>query len=107
MIEFLQALQIFEKEVFNYRRTINKNHNNYSPCLGCLVGYIIRKTIGERAIGSAEQKAKNLILDAEHKSETIKKEITIEGKKKPTGSEAKPSARYANEDPSYRKQKDG
>jgi ribonuclease Y len=47
---------------------------------GCLVGYIIRKTIGERAIGSAEQKAKNLILDAEHKSETIKKEITIEAK---------------------------
>jgi len=48
--------------------------------LGLLIGYIIRKTIGEKAIGSAEQKAKNLILDAENKSETIKKEITIEAK---------------------------
>ncbi|WP_027398128.1 ribonuclease Y [Anaerovorax odorimutans] len=47
---------------------------------GLLVGYIFRKTVGERAIGSAEQKARNLILDAENKSETIKKEITIEAK---------------------------
>jgi len=48
--------------------------------LGLLVGYILRKTVGEKAIGSAEQKARNLILDAENKSETIKKEITIEAK---------------------------
>jgi ribonuclease Y len=48
--------------------------------IGLLVGYIIRKTVGEKAIGSAEQKAKNLILDAENKSETIKKEITLEAK---------------------------
>ncbi|WP_331654413.1 ribonuclease Y [Aminipila sp.] len=48
--------------------------------LGLLVGYIVRKTVGEKAIGSAEQKARNLILDAENKSETIKKEITIEAK---------------------------
>ncbi len=47
---------------------------------GLLIGYILRKTIGERVIGSAEQMAKNLILDAENKSETIKKEITIEAK---------------------------
>ncbi|QIB70758.1 ribonuclease Y [Aminipila butyrica] len=47
---------------------------------GLLVGYIVRKTVGEKAIGSAEQKARNLILDAENKSETIKKEITIEAK---------------------------
>lgn len=47
---------------------------------GLLVGYIFRKTVGEKAIGSAEQKAKNLILDAEHKAESIKKEITIEAK---------------------------
>ena len=43
--------------------------------LGLLIGYIYRKNVGERAIGSAEQKAKNLILDAEKKSESIKKEI--------------------------------
>ena len=48
--------------------------------LGLLVGYILRKAVGEKAIGSAEQKAKNLILDAENRSETIKKEITIEAK---------------------------
>lgn len=47
---------------------------------GLLVGYILRKNIGEKAIGSAEQKAKNLILDAENRSETIKKEITLEAK---------------------------
>ena len=48
--------------------------------LGILVGYILRKAIGEKVIGSAELKAKNLVLDAENKSETIKKEITIEAK---------------------------
>lgn len=48
--------------------------------VGLLAGYILRKNIGEKAIGSAEQKAKNLILDAENKSETIKKEITLEAK---------------------------
>ena len=36
--------------------------------------------MGEKAIGSAEQKARNMILDAENRSETIKKEITIEAK---------------------------
>ena len=48
--------------------------------LGLLVGYILRKAVGEKAIGSAEQRARNLILDAENRSETIKKEITIEAK---------------------------
>lgn len=48
--------------------------------LGLLIGYIIRKTVGEKAIGSAEQKAKNLILDAENRSETIRKEIVLEAK---------------------------
>ncbi|MGC2872174.1 ribonuclease Y [Ihubacter sp. rT4E-8] len=48
--------------------------------MGLLVGYILRKNIGEKAIGSAEQKARNLILDAENRSETIKKEITLEAK---------------------------
>ncbi len=33
---------------------------------GALIGYIYRKNVGEKAIGSAEQKAKNLILDAEN-----------------------------------------
>lgn len=48
--------------------------------VGLFIGYIYRKNVGEKIIGSAEQKAKNLILDAEKKSETIKKEITLEAK---------------------------
>jgi ribonucrease Y len=45
-----------------------------------LAGYVFRKTLGEKAIGSAEQVARNLILDAENKSETIRKEIALEAK---------------------------
>ncbi len=48
--------------------------------VGVLIGYIYRKNVGEKAIGSAEQKARNLILDAENKSETIKKETILEAK---------------------------
>ena len=48
--------------------------------LGLFIGYIYRKSVSEKVIGSAEQKARNLILDAEKKSETIKKEITLEAK---------------------------
>ena len=48
--------------------------------VGVLVGYIIRKNFAEKTIGSAEQLAKNMILDAENKSQTIKKEITLEAK---------------------------
>lgn len=48
--------------------------------VGLLFGYIYRKNVGEKTIGSAEQQAKNLILDAQNKSETIKKEITLEAK---------------------------
>lgn len=47
---------------------------------GVLIGYIYRKNVGEKAIGSAEQKAKNLILDAENRSESIKKEALLEAK---------------------------
>ena len=48
--------------------------------VGALIGYIYRKNVGEKAIGSAEMKAKNLILDAENKSESIKKEALLEAK---------------------------
>ena len=48
--------------------------------LGILIGYIVRKTVGEKAIGGAEQTAKNLILDAENKAETIRKEIEVKAK---------------------------
>ncbi|MBR3053273.1 MAG: ribonuclease Y [Firmicutes bacterium] len=48
--------------------------------LGLLIGYILRKNLGEKTIGSAEQKAKNLILDAEKRADTIEKEIALEAK---------------------------
>lgn len=48
--------------------------------IGLLIGYLIRKNVAEKTIGSAEQTAKNLVLDAEKRSETIKKEIALEAK---------------------------
>ncbi len=44
------------------------------------VGYIWRKNMGEKAIGSAEQKAQNLILDAQNQAENLKKERILEAK---------------------------
>ena len=46
--------------------------------IGLLIGYLLRKNVGESKIGSAEQKAQNLILDAENAAENIKKEKILE-----------------------------
>lgn len=48
--------------------------------LGILIGYIFRKNVAEKTIGSAETKAKNMILDAEVRGESIKKELVAEAK---------------------------
>ena len=48
--------------------------------IGLLVGYILRKSIGEKTIGNAEMTAKNMLLDAENRAETIKKELILEAK---------------------------
>ncbi|MDO4869816.1 MAG: ribonuclease Y [Bacillota bacterium] len=48
--------------------------------IGLLVGYILRKSIGEKTIGNAEAKAMNLIADAEKNAENIKKELVLEAK---------------------------
>ncbi|MBQ0005599.1 MAG: ribonuclease Y [Clostridiales bacterium] len=48
--------------------------------VGILAGYIWRKSVGEKAIGSAEQKAQNLILDAQTQVENMKKEKVLEAK---------------------------
>ena len=48
--------------------------------IGLLFGYILRKTIGEKTIGSAEQTSKNLILDAEKRADSIRKEQILEAK---------------------------
>ena len=48
--------------------------------LGLLGGYILRKSIGEKTIGNAEMKAKNLILDEESRAETLRKEMVLAAK---------------------------
>ena len=48
--------------------------------VGILVGYIVRKTIGEKAIGSAEMQAKNLLQDAKNTSDNLRKEKVLEAK---------------------------
>ena len=48
--------------------------------IGFFVGSLVRKAISEKTIGNAELKAKNLILDAENKAESIKKEQILEAK---------------------------
>ena len=49
---------------------------------GLFVGYLLRKSIGEKEIGSAEQKAQNILLDAENSAENVKKEKILEAKEK-------------------------
>ena len=51
-----------------------------SLIVGILVGYIIRKSSAEKKIGSAEAEARNLILDAENRSEAIRKETLADAK---------------------------
>lgn len=48
--------------------------------VGVLIGYIYRKNYGERIIGSAELKARNLVLDAENRAENIKKEAQVDAR---------------------------
>lgn len=47
---------------------------------GIVVGYIWRKNIGEKTIGSAEQKAQNMILDAQNTVDNLKREKILEAK---------------------------
>ena len=48
--------------------------------IGLPIGYILRKNVGEKTIGSAEQQAQNLILDAQTQAENLKKEKVLEAK---------------------------
>ena len=64
--------------------------------IGILVGYILRKSIGEKTIGNAETKARNMILDAENRAETIRKELVLEAKEE--------AHRQRNEAEKYRKE---
>lgn len=51
-----------------------------SISVGFLIGFIIRKTIAEKKINSAEDHAAKIIEDAKKETETIKKEQLIEAK---------------------------
>ena len=51
-----------------------------TAALGIVVGIVIRKTIGERAIGSAENEAKKIKEDAAKDAESMKKEALISAK---------------------------
>ncbi len=48
--------------------------------VGIAIGYVLRKNFGEKAIGSAEQQARNMILDAQNTVENLKKEKVLEAK---------------------------
>ena len=48
--------------------------------VGIAMGYVLRKNLGEKAIGSAEQQARNMILDAQNTVENLKKEKVLEAK---------------------------
>ena len=48
--------------------------------IGAFAGMILRKKIAEGKIGSAEEEAKRILLDAEKQAETKKKEALIEAK---------------------------
>lgn len=48
--------------------------------LGIVLGYLLRKSIGERKIRSAENKANDIVLEAKKSAETIKKESLFEAK---------------------------
>ncbi|MGE5455411.1 MAG: ribonuclease Y [Methylocystaceae bacterium] len=47
---------------------------------GSVAGYIMRRTLAERQIGSAEQEAKRIVDEAGHDAETRKKEVVVEGR---------------------------
>ena len=51
-----------------------------SVAAGALLGMVLRKKVAEAKIGSAEEEAKRIVLDAEKQAETKKKEALIEAK---------------------------
>ena len=51
-----------------------------AAAVGLFFGNVIRKNLSEKTIGNAELKAKNLILDAENRAESLRKEQMLEAK---------------------------
>ena len=52
----------------------------FAAVVGLFVGSVIRKAVSEKTIGNAELKAKNLLLDAEKRAESVRKEQILEAK---------------------------
>jgi len=48
--------------------------------VGILIGFLVRKSIGEKKIGSAEAEAKRILADSQKNAEAKKKELLLEGK---------------------------
>ncbi len=48
--------------------------------IGCFIGILYRKRVGEAKIGSAEQRAKELVEEGEKAAETLKKEALLSAK---------------------------
>ena len=46
--------------------------------VGIFIGYVIRKNLAEKKVGSAEMQAKNIVLDAENRAEQIRRETLAE-----------------------------
>ena len=51
-----------------------------SIIVGFFIGYIIRKQVAERKVSSAEQQARNIVLDAENKAVSLRKEVIVDAK---------------------------
>ena len=52
--------------------------------IGCGAGFIIRKAIAEKKLGSAEEQAKHILEDAIKNAETTKKEAIFAAKDEET-----------------------
>ena len=48
--------------------------------VGCVIGFTIRKSFGEKKIGSAEQEAARIVEEGKKNAEAKKKELLLEGK---------------------------
>lgn len=67
-----------------------------------VVGYLVRKSIAERKISSAEQAAKQIIDDATREAETNKKEAILEVKDEVHKLRSDAEATYVSEEMRFR-----
>ena len=78
-IMYILQIQIIDKEVL-MSPVLTVVISIVVLIVGIAIGYVLRKNFGEKAIGSAEQQARNMILDAQNTVENLKKEKVLEAK---------------------------